>query len=156
AGFTSELLCVVWVGFDDNRDLGLEGAQSALPIWTEFMKSAMSIPRYADPHPFEPPKGVVRTGDAGPGGAVFLAGTQPKHHARVIKVERSQKDQFPEPIPNPASSQELSRPTPSEDVKPTDVPPTVPDPQSFDRDLPEVMQQGIEVDSSHSRPRSNP
>jgi penicillin-binding protein 1B len=32
AGFTSELLCVVWVGFDDNRDLKLEGARSALPI----------------------------------------------------------------------------------------------------------------------------
>ncbi len=26
AGFTSELLCVVWVGFDDNRELNLEGA----------------------------------------------------------------------------------------------------------------------------------
>src|SRR5207302_4866369 len=32
AGFTSQLLCVVWVGFDDNRDLNLEGAKSALPI----------------------------------------------------------------------------------------------------------------------------
>ena len=27
AGFTSELLCIVWVGFDDNRELDLEGAQ---------------------------------------------------------------------------------------------------------------------------------
>ena len=27
AGFTSELLCVVWVGFDDNRELNLEGAR---------------------------------------------------------------------------------------------------------------------------------
>ncbi len=33
AGFTSELLCVVWVGFDDNRELNLEGAHSAAPIW---------------------------------------------------------------------------------------------------------------------------
>jgi len=31
AGFSSELLCVVWVGFDDNRDLKLEGARPALP-----------------------------------------------------------------------------------------------------------------------------
>src|SRR5262249_18716274 len=37
AGFTSELLCVVWVGFDDGCDLRLEGAHSALPIWAEFM-----------------------------------------------------------------------------------------------------------------------
>jgi penicillin-binding protein 1B len=34
AGFTSGLLCIVWVGFDDGRDLNLEGAHSALPIWT--------------------------------------------------------------------------------------------------------------------------
>ena len=38
AGYTSELLCVVWVGFDDNRELNLEGAHSAAPIWAEFMK----------------------------------------------------------------------------------------------------------------------
>ena len=43
AGFTSELLCIVWVGFDDNRELDLEGAHSALPIWTEFMKRALEL-----------------------------------------------------------------------------------------------------------------
>src|SRR5262249_47066190 len=37
AGFTSELLCVVWVGIDDNSELDLEGAHSAAPIWAEFM-----------------------------------------------------------------------------------------------------------------------
>lgn len=40
AGFTPELLTVVWVGFDDNQPLGLSGAQAALPIWTAFMKQA--------------------------------------------------------------------------------------------------------------------
>jgi penicillin-binding protein 1B len=43
AGYTPDLLCIVWVGFDDNRELGLSGSQSALPIWTEFMKRAASI-----------------------------------------------------------------------------------------------------------------
>lgn len=33
AGFTSKLICIVWVGFDDNRELNLEGAKSALPVW---------------------------------------------------------------------------------------------------------------------------
>ncbi len=41
-GFTPELLTVVWVGLDDNRILGLTGAQSALPIWTAFMKRALA------------------------------------------------------------------------------------------------------------------
>ena len=45
AGYTSELLCVVWVGFDDNRELDLEGAHSAAPIWAEFMKRALQYPR---------------------------------------------------------------------------------------------------------------
>ena len=46
AGFTSRLLCIVWVGFDDYRELNLEGARSALPIWTEFMKRASCAERH--------------------------------------------------------------------------------------------------------------
>src|SRR4029078_1176123 len=43
AGYTPNLVCVVWVGFDDNSELGLEGAKSALPIWTSFMKAALAL-----------------------------------------------------------------------------------------------------------------
>lgn len=60
AGFTTELICVVWVGFDDNRELGLEGSKSALPIWTEFMKRAHQVREYDHPRNFEVPKGLVR------------------------------------------------------------------------------------------------
>jgi penicillin-binding protein 1B len=59
AGYTSELLCVVWVGFDDNRDLDLEGAKSAAPIWMEFMKRALQYREYRDTKPFTPPDGIV-------------------------------------------------------------------------------------------------
>jgi penicillin-binding protein 1B len=58
AGFTSQLLCVVWVGFDDNHDLNLEGAKAALPIWAEFMKRALQLQAYRDPKPFKPPSGI--------------------------------------------------------------------------------------------------
>jgi len=34
AGYTPNLVCVVWVGFDDGKQLGLTGAASALPIWS--------------------------------------------------------------------------------------------------------------------------
>jgi membrane carboxypeptidase/penicillin-binding protein len=34
------LLAVVWVGFDGQSKLNLSGSEAALPIWTEFMKSA--------------------------------------------------------------------------------------------------------------------
>jgi len=42
AGFTPDLLAVVWVGFDDNQPVGLSGAQAALPIWTEFMMRSLA------------------------------------------------------------------------------------------------------------------
>lgn len=41
AGYTPNLVCVVWVGFDDGSQLGLTGANSALPIWTDFMGVAL-------------------------------------------------------------------------------------------------------------------
>lgn len=58
AGFTSNLLCVVWVGNDDYSDLKLEGAQAAVPIWAEFMKHAVKLPQYSDTRSFVPPAGV--------------------------------------------------------------------------------------------------
>jgi penicillin-binding protein 1B len=61
AGFTSELLCIVWVGFDDNRELKLEGAKSALPIWADFMKRAAKMRKYKDAKAFATPRGVVST-----------------------------------------------------------------------------------------------
>lgn len=59
AGFTSELLCVVWVGFDDNRQLNLEGAHSAAPIWADFMKRALEYRPWRNTKPFAAPDGIV-------------------------------------------------------------------------------------------------
>jgi penicillin-binding protein 1B len=42
AGYTPDLLCVVWVGFDDNTPINLPGSRAALPIWVEFMKNALA------------------------------------------------------------------------------------------------------------------
>jgi penicillin-binding protein 1B len=59
AGYTSNLLCIVWVGYDDYSDIRLTGAQTAGPIWTEFMKKASALPEYADMEEFAQPTGVV-------------------------------------------------------------------------------------------------
>jgi penicillin-binding protein 1B len=59
AGYTSNLLCIVWVGYDDYSDLRLTGAMTAGPIWTEFMKRAAALPQYADMKGFQQPTGVV-------------------------------------------------------------------------------------------------
>jgi penicillin-binding protein 1B len=58
-GFTPRLLAAVWVGYDDDRELHLSGAYSALPVWTAFMKDAAEIPAYRNEKPFEAPVGVV-------------------------------------------------------------------------------------------------
>ncbi len=38
AGYTGDYLSVVWVGRDDNKPIGLTGANGALPIWTALMQ----------------------------------------------------------------------------------------------------------------------
>ncbi len=39
AGYTPDLVCVVWVGRDTGGPTGLTGSSGALRIWTKFMKS---------------------------------------------------------------------------------------------------------------------
>ncbi len=64
AGYTSNLLCVIWVGNDDYTDVSrnltkpLQGADAAAPIWAEFMNRAITLPQYSDVKPFSPPSGV--------------------------------------------------------------------------------------------------
>ena len=43
AGFTPEIVCVVYVGFDNGDDLDMKGADSALPIWADFMQAALRM-----------------------------------------------------------------------------------------------------------------
>ncbi len=59
AGYTSNLLCVVWIGNDDYTDIKIEGAHAAAPIWAGFMKRAIQLPQYSDVKPFSPPEGVT-------------------------------------------------------------------------------------------------
>lgn len=95
AGFTTKLLCVVWVGFDDNQELPLEGSKAALPIWTEFMKRAHQYREYRGVQAFQPPDGIT-TVDVDPltgqlatsacpkaQAEVFIAGTQPVEFCRL-------------------------------------------------------------------------
>jgi penicillin-binding protein 1B len=58
AGFTSNLLTVIWIGFDDNRDLGLTGGAAAAPVWADFMIRATALPAYRDVSDFAMPEGV--------------------------------------------------------------------------------------------------
>ena len=59
AGYTSNLLCIIWIGNDDYSDIKLEGAKAAAPIWTDFMLRARKLNRYHEMQPFAAPTGIV-------------------------------------------------------------------------------------------------
>jgi penicillin-binding protein 1B len=91
-GFTPNLLTVVWVGFDDNQPVSLSGSQAALPIWTQFMKSATAGEPSVE---FEAPDGITvaeidrDTGKLAVPGCPhtikesFLAGTEPTEYCEL-------------------------------------------------------------------------
>jgi len=57
-GYTPNLVCAVWIGFDDNQQLGLTGAEAALPVWMEFMKGAIEVRPELGGEAFARPKGI--------------------------------------------------------------------------------------------------
>jgi penicillin-binding protein 1B len=84
-GYTPELVCGVWVGFDTPHSIGLTGAGAALPAWAHFMVEAAG----PDSPNFPEPSGItMATIDPQSGGLAtaacpraialpFLLGTAP-------------------------------------------------------------------------------
>jgi penicillin-binding protein 1B len=137
AGFTSELLCVVWVGFDDNRELHLEGAKSALPIWTDFMKRAAKLRPYRDAKPFASPRGLVSLRICSDSGELarpacprtrmetFIEGSEPTLECQLHK---------PQPRPQPQPDENVD----DRSVEPTSPKATIPEqPQPAGSPLPQ-------------------
>jgi penicillin-binding protein 1B len=97
-GYSSRLVCGVWVGYDHPKSLGRAAAGIALPIWVDFMRHAVHAESAA---PLESSQGLVRktidteTGLLVRSGCVkrreveFLPGTEPtqlcdKHMGGII------------------------------------------------------------------------
>ena len=57
-GYSPNLVCVVWIGFDDNKQLGLTGAEAALPAWVDFMSDAIALRPDLGGENFECPEGI--------------------------------------------------------------------------------------------------
>lgn len=109
AGFTPNLVCAVWVGFDDGSQLGLTGADSALPIWSDFMQVALAEhPEWSGD--WEKPAGVeeleinpktgepTAEGDTEKRTEYFINGTGPNHEAPSESKE-APTDALPEGSP---------------------------------------------------------
>lgn len=135
AGYTPNLVCVVWVGFDDGSQLGLTGANSALPIWADFMSTALAE------HPewqgdWEMPAGIeqvainLRTGapasDEDPEKRIefFINGTSPTSDLTLPAEEEPTPESeelpspefeyIPAPLPDISPSPSPRRPLPTE------------------------------------------
>ena len=122
AGYTPNLVCAVWVGFDDGSQLGLTGANSALPIWSDFMSVALAE------HPewegdWEKPAGVEeieinpRTGkptvpeDTEKRTEYFINGTGPNDSE--LPQEEASPVELPSPSPIEQPYEEAPIPLPS-------------------------------------------
>lgn len=128
AGYTPNLVCAVWVGFDDGSQLGLTGANSALPIWTDFMSAALGE------HPewqgdWEMPAGIEqvainpRTGEPASDDdpekriELFINGTSAGGSSIEMETEPSPEvvespPEFPETLPPPPIYEVLPSPSP--------------------------------------------
>jgi penicillin-binding protein 1B len=108
AGFTPDLLCVVWIGFDDNTPTGLSGARAALPLWVEFMKAAQAGTHGEKFQP--PPSNVIFVNIDKQSGLLatpscpqviseaFVAGTEPREYCSLHGYQST----MPYPMPSPS------------------------------------------------------
>ncbi|MFQ5580366.1 MAG: PBP1A family penicillin-binding protein [Nitrospiria bacterium] len=87
AGYTPDLVTVVWIGFDQQQRGALSGSSAALPIWTKFMKKGDTGNPGSD---FLVPSGIIfrSVNDKGQvcredGKEVpFIEGTEPEESCR--------------------------------------------------------------------------
>ncbi len=131
AGYTPNLVCVVWVGFDDNSDLGLTGGATAAPIWADFMTKALQVRpdlggNFEDPGGLvtvniDPETGLLARSEAGSAvgrAEYFLQGTEPEGSAPRDSKEEEDPDKDPYKKPNevedpyekPPATQRAARP----------------------------------------------
>jgi membrane carboxypeptidase/penicillin-binding protein len=107
AGFTPEMVVVVWVGFDEPRKTGLTGASGALPIWIRFLKEAtggevrgqFATPPEVVQMDVDPASGALAMeGCPGRRSEVFILGTEP---TRVCPEGAVVNRQAPTPTSQP-------------------------------------------------------
>jgi penicillin-binding protein 1B len=130
AGFTSKLLCVVWVGLDDYQDIKLDGAKAAVPIWTEFMKLAHKHRAYRDVTDFAVPDGIVsaqidpESGQLATSGCpktvteYYLTGTQPLLSCSLHQAGSTEIASWETPPQTPAAQAVIPSHLPSAALSP--------------------------------------
>ena len=91
-GYTPNLVCAVWIGFDDNKQLGLTGAEAALPIWTDFVKNAVDLRPELGGKSFAQPDGVTIV-EIDPETEELATGLCPQHELVAIATEQAPRSE---------------------------------------------------------------
>lgn len=135
-GYSTDMVCAVWVGFDEPRPLngGKEsGASAALPAWMAFMKGAHDKRPATD---FPRPTGLVTVkidplsglrayeGQTDALDELFLAGTEPVEVAQPVDAGVEEPDAAPLPpeeTPEIAGHQPPPMPQPEQLEQPATV-----------------------------------
>ncbi len=94
AGFTSKLLCIVWVGLDDYKDIKMQGADAAMPIWAEFMRRAHQHRAYRNVTQFNMPTGIVSAEIDNASGQLATGGCPPTAIRTEYYLEGTAPTQF--------------------------------------------------------------
>jgi penicillin-binding protein 1B len=87
-GYTANLVCAVWIGFDDNKQLGLTGAEAALPVWAEFMKAAVDLRPELGGKSFDQPEGIT-IAEIDPDTDELATGKCPAHERVALLTEEA-------------------------------------------------------------------
>ena len=87
-GYTPNLVCAVWIGFDDNKQLGLTGAEAALPVWTEFVKDVVDVRPEFGGKSFEQPPGTTII-EIDPETKEIATGKCPQHERMAIATAQA-------------------------------------------------------------------
>lgn len=161
-GLTPSIVCVAWVGFDDNRPMNLTGSAAALPIWISLMRQIARLRPELLAGEFAPPPGLVER-PIDPTTGMLATQLCPEHRAELF-LEGRELTEFCTEHPGPPLELPLDVPTdgnprPTANTGPGDVttstqpqpvvnsaPPPEPDPQRRRRprrvmERPNVTQQ---------------
>ncbi|MCL2103087.1 MAG: penicillin-binding transpeptidase domain-containing protein, partial [Syntrophorhabdaceae bacterium] len=90
-GFTPDIVCAVWIGYDSEIDTKLTGARGALRIWARFMRSVYPE---APPTVLNPPEGVTFH-EIDPASGFLATSECPKKFREAYMVETAPKDPCP-------------------------------------------------------------
>ena len=91
AGFSADRVAVAWVGRDDNASTGLTGAQGALPVWADLMRTIDNLPLQLTPPGGVEYHWVDRSGRLaaerceGVMAFPYIAGSQPRERSDCIR-----------------------------------------------------------------------